>query len=397
MVDKRQRGALTARVLDDRLWGGSPFVLLDVGSSGGIEHRWQAFGDRLEAVGFDPLVAEVERLNAANTHPGVRYEAAVVTCRDFDRLFPTALRNDRVASRNDEPFPRVSAAAAQDRLRNSYIQEQYNAGAPVALTTRSVTLDEYVPADRRAQVDFVKIDTDGHDIEVILGANAIMSAGGILGLYVETQFHGATHEFANTFSNIDRILRCHGFTLFDLSTYRYSRAHLPAPFVSDMAAQTTSGQVLWADALYLRDLGSTDYERMWPGYEVTSERVMKLACLFDLFELPDCAAELLVTRGQFLNAHQRGELLDTLATGEPGSYAAHVAAFDADFTAFYPSRLKSRPRLERGVSDTTIERLQAGMARLQGKNTALRGELNASREKVERLKDRLRRLEARRQ
>src|SRR5262245_61163920 len=167
------RHRLTSRVLEQRLWGETPFVLLDVGCSGGIEGRWSVFGDRLAAVGFDPLVAEINRLNAANTAAGVRYEAAVVGYRTFDALFPPELRDDRRAARSNDPFPRVSAATALARMQTSYMQEVYNAGAPVVFTDRRLELDEFVAPEARSRVDFIKVDTDGHDIEVLLGSEEI--------------------------------------------------------------------------------------------------------------------------------------------------------------------------------------------------------------------------------
>ena len=41
-----------------------PFVLLDIGCSGGINPMWRIFGDRLLALGVDPNIEEVERLKA---------------------------------------------------------------------------------------------------------------------------------------------------------------------------------------------------------------------------------------------------------------------------------------------------------------------------------------------
>jgi methyltransferase FkbM-like protein len=377
MQKHRRRGSLIERVLELRLWGDSPFFLLDVGCSGGVESRWRALGDRLRAVGFDPLVAEIDRLTATDTHPGIRYEAALVNCPDYDRLFPPALRNDRIASRNNTSFPRVSAAAAMARMPTSYIQEVFNKGAPVVVTERQVALDEYVASEEYPCVDFIKIDTDGHDIEVILGARNILSAGGALGLSVEAQFHGAAHDYSNTFSNIDRILRHHGFTLFDLPICRYSRAELPAPFVVDLPAQTISGQVQWAEALYFRDLGARDYGQMWP-YEITPERVMKLAVLFDLFDLPDCAAELLLNRADFLPPDVRADLLDLLVSGAPGSYAARVADFERDYTRFYPSRMTAAAT---GRDSRMTHELQEKITKLTEKNVALREKLASERDR----------------
>jgi FkbM family methyltransferase len=394
---------LTERILALQLWGERPFWLLDVGCSGGIAPRFRMLGERLEAVGFDPLVAEIDRLTRANVHPGVRYEAAFVIYPEYDRLFPPELRSDRVRSRDNSSFARVSAAAAMRRMPTSYVQQVFNAGAPVVMSDRSVALDDYLSASEHDRVDFIKIDTDGHDIEVILGAQAMLTAGGALGLTVEVQFHGPTHDYANTFANIDRILRGHGFTLFDLDTYRYSRAELPAPFVLNLAAQTTSGQVQWGEALYFRDLAAPDYERMWP-YEITRERVMKLACLFDLFDLPDCAAELIINRGGFLDPGLRESLLDLLASGERGAYAALVADFEEDFTRFYPSRMEAAPE---GVEpapvsvpqtdDSRLTReLQEKVSTLTQKNVALRKKLTIQKDRLAQMAKRIEELKTKR-
>jgi len=328
----RPSGALARRIVEEDLWGTRPFFLLDVGCSGGLSPRWSTFGERLRAVGFDPLVTEIDRLNGLNTHRGVTYEAAFVIGKD-----PASPEsgNDPVADRSNQSFERTSAVAAGRQMPTTYAQAIFNAGAPLVFTDRRFTLDDYVSAVEHPDVDFLKVDTDGHDIEVIEGASGIMAAGGLLGLEVEVQFHGLLHDRANTFANIDRLLRRSGFSLFDLDLRRYSRADLPAPFARDTPAQTVSGQVAWAEALYLRDLASPRYEDLW-SYAITRERVMKLASLFEVFELPDCAAELLRKRGDFLDPAIQEALLDLLVSDEPGAHAALLAEFEQDFTLFYP-------------------------------------------------------------
>ncbi len=127
------------------------------------------------------------------------------------------------------------------------------------------------------------------------------------------------------------------------NVYRYSRAALPAPFVYDIPAQTVRGQVLWGETVYFRDLANSDYERMWPYYLITRERVIKLACLFDVFGLPDCTAELLQTR-RSLVGDSCDALLDVLAApgaSTPGAYATYIRAFEADPQTLFPSRLQS--------------------------------------------------------
>ncbi len=335
------RPAIIPRVLAERLWGGSDLFLIDVGASGGIGAEWQVFGDRLRAVGFEPLVAEAERLQQRVEGSKLRYEAAFVTCRDFDLLFPLEVRHYPFISNTNHAFGRVSALRALELMRMNYVQQVFNTGAHAQYADRRIVLDDYLSPRERESVDFIKIDTDGHDFPVLLGTEGLLRAGGVLGFSVETWFNGAAHDHANTFSNIDRFLRSRGFSLFDLDVYRYSRAALPAPFVYDIAAQTLTGQVMWGEAVYFRDLAMDGYEQMW-AYSVTRERIVKLACLFDLFGLPDCAAELLIKHRDVLGETVMPLLNDLARTTDTGlSYEEFIRRFEADPQQMYPSRRAS--------------------------------------------------------
>jgi len=132
---------------------------------------------------------------------------------------------------------------------------------------------------------------------------------------------------------------------------------------------------------------------MWT-YDITPERILKLACLFDLFDLPDCAAELLVNRGAVLEPAVRDQLLDLLATGEPGSYAQHVALFERDFKAFYPSRLRDAHDAtvaldaedgDDDVQSKLVRHLRARLVGLREKNASLRERLKARGERIDQL------------
>ncbi len=332
-------GNFVEAVIDSAIWGESDLVLVDVGASGGIDRRWAAFGERLAAVGFEPLIYETERLNAVETRPKVRYEAALVGCREYDELFPRALRTDEVRSRTNQPFGRSSAVAALRIQQKDYVREQFNAGGEVLYSDRFVTLDEYF-AESSLRPDFLKIDTDGQDLQVLLGAANLVSSPDLLGIQVEAQFHGAVHDYANTFANIDRFLRQRGFSLFDLEPYRYSRAALPAPFAIGVPAQTVSGQVLWGEALYFRDLTHPLYKAMFE-VERTRDRVLKLCALFSLYGLDDCAAELLLAADAQLRPGERDALLDALTPRLFGdrTYRDYIARFTENPAAWLPQHL----------------------------------------------------------
>jgi FkbM family methyltransferase len=316
------------------------FMLVDVGASGGIDGFWGAcFGARLKAVGFDPLIAEVDRLNKTRGYGGIRYEAAFVGCRDFDTLFPPSLRQEAISTKDNTSFPDTSAARAAEAMRMNSIKEIYNAGAEVRLTDRQVSLDDYVQQSGIRSVDFVKIDTDGHDIEVLLGAQQMLRTQEVLGLCIESQMHGGCHPYSNTFANIDRLLREWGFTLFDMDLWRYSRRSLPDRFYYKILGQTVTGQVQWGEAVYFRDLARTDYEQMH-GVAAGLAKKIKLACLFEIYGLPDCSAEILAQLLEQTGDRFFSSLLDELVSRYRGSrlsYSKFLEHFDADPKRFFPS------------------------------------------------------------
>ena len=312
------------------------FSVVDVGASGGIADHWAVFGDALVAVGFDPLVTNMKKVAAAERRRRVTYEAAFVGCRDFDRLFPPEQR------KFFDPYHRASSIRAQELMRVDFVADHFNEGDELVWSDRHITLDERF-TDART-LDFLKVDTDGSDIQVLLGAERLLREGAFLGLMIEMQFHGPSHDYANTFANIDRLVRALGFTLYDLdrTRNRYTRAALPGLFEVEATAQTLSGQLLWGDALYFRDLANPAYREMW-HYDVTRERLLKLVALFDLYALPDCAAELLLAYPELTSEAERQVLLDMLvkSAGFDATFKEHTERFERRTREFFPSAYRT--------------------------------------------------------
>jgi len=304
--------------------------LVDVGASGGIDHAWQVLGPHLRAVGFDPLVNEVQRLNRENTAANVCYVDGFVGAQDYDALFPPELASDLVRGRSNHSHQRSSSLRAANLGEMNYEKEVFNRGQEMILSSRHLALDDYFPPEQRGAIDFIKIDTDGSDYQVLVGAKGLLESGGVLGVTIECQFHGAVHDHANLFCNIDRCLRGCGFSLYDLEVHRYSRAELPQPFVYDIPAQTLRGQVQWGEALYFRDLTDPDYGSKW-GHGYGLAKQIKLACLFELFHLQDCAVELLLRhRAAFESVLPVDRCLDLLTPARNGrtiSYQEHEREF----------------------------------------------------------------------
>lgn len=290
----------------------APFGLVDVGASGGIDPRWRAFGPRLSALAFDPSITGCERLNAAEAERegDVRYIAQLVGGRaparpreafntyPFDRLQAHAvLREQSLAM--DDYFNELKPAKFVEGYQ---IRRGGEAAAPVDLSARlrsrepewpkkPATLDEIL-LEQNFDADFIKIDTDGVDFAVLCGAEAALTHCPVTSVLIEANFAGEVSPAANTFANIDIFMRTNGFALFDLNgPWRYRRQDLPGPFLHPFPSQNATGQVLWSDALYMRDLALPAYHDLF-DVKIDVAKVCKLIATAYAFELPDVAVEL---------------------------------------------------------------------------------------------------------
>lgn len=324
------------------------FSLFDVGASGGISDHWRCFGDKLHAIGFDPLISEVSRLNAVESNQNIKYEAAFIKYPQYKQLISDSFIQDEIVSQTNASYQRTSSVSATRVMNLNYIQQHFNSSQTLIYTDEEYSIDQYCKSNDFRNVDFLKIDTDGDDYQVILSAENTIKHKGILGISVEVQFHGAIHNQSNLFCNIDSLLRKWGFSLFNLDIYRYSRGVFPSEFIYTIPAQTVSGQVQWGEAVYFRDLADPNYTEKH-DFIITDDMIIKLACLFEMFCLPDCSAELILTQKD--NTRFKDHiytLLDALTSKyklNHSNYLKFMEYFEKDPTLLYPSARKSFSQL----------------------------------------------------
>jgi FkbM family methyltransferase len=336
-----------------------PFVLLDIGCSGGIDPAWEAFGERLTAYAFDPNVEEVERLRARETSQTVTYEEAFVGVPDWHPLYNQMQCGDFFRR---SPWNRLSVAKSLEyRLRK--VQSESNAAltklnqwSKTALTPRTVYIPEYLNRREVSNVDFVKLDIDGADFIVLQTLFETPLHSQMLGMLLEVNFYGSEEGGHHTFHNTDRLMRKMGFELFDLSVRTYSSSALPWPYTIAAPAQTTNGRPLQGDALYMRDL-TADAALATSG-DFSWDKLAKLVALFSISRHYDQAAEVLEAFSDRLREHLDVEmLLDILARKIQKplktnlSRGEYLKAYRDDHPMFYPGwrarRTKILPLIKR--------------------------------------------------
>lgn len=276
-----------------------PLIFVDVGARWGLDARWAALGDSLRAYCFEPDAAECERLNAA-AHPGVTYIPAALSARTGKAtLYKTKFSASSGLYQTNMKF--------FGRLLNAQNAELVSAEEIDVLTLEEAREKYAIPNQ-----DFLKLDVEGAEMDVLRGAHI----GGTFGVYTEFRFHRQING-SPPFSELDQFLTARGFMLYDMMFSRQSRKALPypGPRIHDTKGQrffasTSGGQVMDGDAVYFRDPLQI---------ALTRNQILRSACLFELYGLADCAAELLIEREKEAEVDVI-ECLNLLAGGSFKSY-----------------------------------------------------------------------------
>ena len=326
--------------------GADRFSLLDVGCSGGIDPRWRAFEPRLRGIGIDASVSECERLAAAERNPDIAYVAAYVSRSadvpvDHSRgpAAPLIMRmRDRLS------FMRTREIR-EERLKRASTEEQLRHNAwemtKLADPTHPVAVPVLLAERDWHDLDYLKIDIDGGDFEILQSFEGRLDALGVIAAQLEVNFIGTDRPDEHSFHNTDRFMRRHGFDLYRLDVRTCSTRALPARYIWPTPAETVSGRPFQGEAYYARDVLAPHRTAASAG--LGAPKLAKLAAVFSVWDVPDAAAELMLERRDVLAPLLDIDAgLDLLAaqtqadrTRRPLGYRDYMASFEADAKSFY--------------------------------------------------------------
>lgn len=279
--------------------GLSPVVIYDIGARWGIQEKFLALGTALRAFCFDPDEKECKRLNDTAAKE-VRYIPAVIGGSDGPAtLYETRLQASSGLYRTNMDF--------FGRLLNRENGELVNIKPVEAITLETAQKRFGMPKPH-----FLKLDVEGAELEILKACDL----EGVLGFYAEFRFHPEING-SPVFHELDAFAQSKGFRLYNLWTSRQSRKTLPYPGPVSywntgkrFYAFTVSGQIMDGDALYFKDPLRMD---------LTQDQILAFACLFEMYDLNDCAAELLAARQGEIGVEVH-RCLDLLAGGSYRTY-----------------------------------------------------------------------------
>jgi len=286
-------------------------TLVDVGARNGV-FELADVAEFVDAYGFEPNPAEYAKLLSGDTDAGVPtppYRSLA--------YYPLAMGSN--PGRSSFYVTRSPGAAGMLEARPQYAGTLRIGGAaesvldlhigdPVAIDVDVTTLDLFSREHGLPDVDYLKIDVEGFEYNVLLGAAATLRGVGVV--RVEVSFV-PLRQGQHLFSEVDLLLRESGFELLryeiDQAGIGYRVRTIPIERPLSPRFPDPYGRVLFADAIYV----NAELEE--------EERVIAQAtCLIERNFLDEA---LWILREK---TSVRGPLLDALATLGTGGRAHEI-------------------------------------------------------------------------
>jgi hypothetical protein len=250
--------------------------VLDLGGSGGIDSNGRSLEPFLVALGLDFNIREIERLNDAEKNKNIRYFAGNLELPPDHPI--RAKRGTSFVCESHKAFTKTSAWDAYIRSSKS---RSSNRDSP---KPSHVHMQEFLKTHKFKYVDFVKIDIDGPDFDVLQDLEKHFESLEILGFKMEVNFTGTNNPHDHSFHNMDRMMRSHKFELMDLELRRYTHKTLPGKFLFNFFGQTETGALAQGDAIYIKQCELN---------KSSKKKIVKTIILLTLFGQIDSAAALI--------------------------------------------------------------------------------------------------------
>jgi FkbM family methyltransferase len=262
-----------------------PFVVVDVGASGGMSGKWPSIGAPIHYVGFEPDETQHARLVAGS-----------------DPKRETYIKMGVGGAKGDVDFhvTRMQACSSVLHPNAEFVAPFRPTDFEIERTIRIQvdTLDRLLEDAHVRKVDFLKLDTQGSELDILRGATETLRD--VFAIDVEVEFQ-PLYQAQPLFGEVDRHLRGCGFECFDLYPRYWKRS-------TGRRYGGHKGQIIFAEALYLR--GRNHFRQLSFANRLASDRarICKAVVICSMYGYLDYADELLSTFSKLFSTDEIAEL-----------------------------------------------------------------------------------------
>ncbi len=248
-VGSRERPT-TAQIAAEVL-GPATALVVDVGARWGAADSWYRLRPLARLIGFEPDAAECAPTTAKPS--------------TSERFVPVALgaeKGRRTLYVTREPGCSSLYEPDPGFARRYPLLDVVTVERTIEIDVGR--LDEWSQQEGIQAIDFMKLDVQGAELDVLRGAGALLD--GVLGFEAEVEFF-PIYRGQCLFGDIDVFARAHGFSLWRLGNLvHYAERHRDQLHRAETAvydgvssrSAAGAGRLAWGHALYLRDYRDLD-------------------------------------------------------------------------------------------------------------------------------------------
>ena len=251
----------------------TPLVVCDIGCRWGFQEHWKRLESVVQLIGFDADDQEIQVLNSST---------------EKEQFVPKVLgANSGHGYLFITQNPACSSLYPPDE---NLVRSRPGTNDTSLVSKRAVeisTLDNWVVEKGISKIDFIKLDVQGAELDVLKGAEKILKS--IRALEVEVQFN-PLYQGVPLFGDVDQFLRKRGFSLWRIKNFsHYKLAGIDIQSTTQeiinydifpVSFTGKSGQLFWADAFYVHNEIAHEALRSW-------ETTLKDACITSVLGFDD--------------------------------------------------------------------------------------------------------------
>ena len=266
----------------------TPISFIDIGASGGLDNEWKGMETYMNIIGFEPDVEEYNKL-IMNKNNHTYFNIALSNKKEEKELYIRQSQGNSSFYENNysiiNKFPHTERFKIIDKI-----------------LIKTDALDNILKSDDYIKMDFLKIDVEGDELNVLKGAQSILISG-IFAIQAEVRFL-EFYKNSPLFPEVHTFITSKGFELFDLNRYFYKRR----PYFGSL-----KGQIGQADALYFMDIDkfSTNCKNNLSGDELI-KKILKAIIISSFYGYFDYSADLLETNKNIFETKEYDSLMDDL-------------------------------------------------------------------------------------
>ena len=269
----------------------NPITILDLGAAGGIHKRWNSYKTVIRSILFEANKEEYMKLISNKQESTIVINSVLADkCK---------MVNFNICEKQQVSSTYVPNVSLLKMYEES---ERFKINKTIRMEANSI--NNLLPDNGIKEVDFIKIDTQGSELDILKGATNYFE--NLIGLEVEIEFVELYLD-QPLFPEVHSFIESKGFSLIDLRKYYWKRKNNRSSY--------NKGNLIFADALYLKSP-----ESLIKMIGVNQEKIIKSIYIYLAYGYFDLARSLLLlsTKNNLLSdklSHQMEKIIDTYEGG----------------------------------------------------------------------------------